>query len=309
MTQSAGRRRGESRNTFELVAARGGVALLSGSGGARRRGARRRREAAVRDRSLAHGRARLGVEVLHVHRAARAYVVVVLRVEGRQLARVQPERRVLAVAELVMWRERRSASAPPPPPPPPPGPSIRRCSTSGVALAPSSSSLSSSSESDDITGRGNTRRRRAAAAVAVAAAAAVVLNALQRRRDRARRLLRRLEVRRRARLLGRLLLLERDHRRRVRRLRPPIRNAGRHVAVLALRAGLAHAAETTALCRDGDGRHTAHAKDAGGLTGGRRKQSIGKRGFRILFWTRRILSCGDGVERISCSWKEWDVFY
>ena len=29
---------------------------------------------------------------------------------------------------------------------------------------------------------------------------------------------------------------------------------------------------------------------------------------RNLFWTKRILSCDDGVERISCSWKESNVF-
>jgi hypothetical protein len=36
---------------------------------------------------------------------------------------------------------------------------------------------------------------------------------------------------------------------------------------------------------------------------------LGKRVFRILFWTKRILSCDDGVEHISCSWKGSDVFY
>ena len=36
---------------------------------------------------------------------------------------------------------------------------------------------------------------------------------------------------------------------------------------------------------------------------------LGKRVFRILFWTKRISSCDNGAERISCSWKEPDVFY
>ena len=34
----------------------------------------------------------------------------------------------------------------------------------------------------------------------------------------------------------------------------------------------------------------------------------GKKGFRILFWTNVLFTCDDGVERISCSWKEWGVF-
>ena len=42
---------------------------------------------------------------------------------------------------------------------------------------------------------------------------------------------------------------------------------------------------------------------------GRSRRRGGKRVFRILFWTKRILSCDDGAERISCSWKERDVFY
>ena len=47
-----------------------------------------------------------------------------------------------------------------------------------------------------------------------------------------------------------------------------------------------------------------------GQTVGNLKQSKnGKRVFRILFWTKRILSCDDGAEHISCSWKGSDVFY